>query len=171
MKKSVLLILLLPLAGLARSQTIGPSIINAAGDATIIGSDVHEWSVGEMTLVNSFVSSNLVVTQGVLQPAPFATGIDKVDASIQQLLVYPNPTHDVLTLEPQFQNGGQLQYTLADASGKSILRGTFTLKTGNEKQELDLHSLAAGHYVLSVSFQAPANSTDHRSSFKIEKLH
>ncbi|MCD6063727.1 MAG: Secretion system C-terminal sorting domain [Flavipsychrobacter sp.] len=171
MKRSVLLILLLTLAGLARAQTIGPATMNVTGDATTIGTDSHEWSVGEMTLVNSFVSSNLVVTQGLLQPAPFATGIDRVNATSEQLLVYPNPARDVLMLQPQFQNGGLLQYAIADASGKSILNGNFTLRAGNEKQELDLRSLAAGHYLLQVSFQAPANNTDFRSSFKIEKLH
>ena len=44
------------------------STINVTSHTATIGGIVHDYSIGEMTMVTTERTSNLIVTQGVLQP-------------------------------------------------------------------------------------------------------
>lgn len=159
------------LSVVVQAQSVGPSILNAAGNSQLLNGHTYEWSVGEMAVVSTFVSPGLVVTQGVLQPVIKANGVGTVPVKLAQLKVYPNPVLDdgQLYLNPSFPTGGKLTYQLVDAAGKTILRETSALQTGKELQTVSMSIFAAGQYTLSVEWQDASGKS--AAAYKIQKTH
>lgn len=54
-------------AVVSHAQTITPAVVNSTGGTKTQGTVIYEWSIGEMALVESMISSKLAVTNGVLQ--------------------------------------------------------------------------------------------------------
>jgi gliding motility-associated-like protein len=52
----------------SRAQTISPAVVNAAGNTYTDSGITYEWSVGEMTLVETMINANAGITNGLLQP-------------------------------------------------------------------------------------------------------
>lgn len=152
----------------ARAQSVGPTTLNSAGGSATVAAQTFEWSIGEMTLVNTATASNIVVTQGVLQPIQPATGISTRNVVADNMKVYPVPAQDVVYMQPAFNAGGTLRYSLMDASGKSIKDVRVQLNTGKELQQVDLSALPAGNYMLNVYF-ADTNAP-YSNTYKIQKI-
>lgn len=154
-------------AGSARAQSIGPSTLNATGGSGSIAGNSFEWSVGEMTMISTFSSASLVVTQGLLQPQTGPTGVPNSPFITNHLAVFPNPADGVLYLQPRFEGPVKLGYTLFDMAGRLVMSRETFLKTGNEQQVLVLSHLAAGQYMLSVLLEEKGQT--HRAGYKIQK--
>lgn len=150
-----------------RAQSIGPSTLNASGGSATISGGTHEWSVAENTVVSTYSSSSLVLTQGVLQPMPPATGISKLQNATDNVRVYPNPVQNELFLQCEFNSGGTLSYMLQDITGKLISRKEQQLSTGKEKITVSFDGLATGNYMLNVMYVQPTGNA--AASFKISK--
>jgi hypothetical protein len=151
----------------AWSQSIGPSTINTAGGSAIISGNTHEFSIGEL-LVKTATGTNIIVTQGVLQPVHQTTGIEDRDFFADHLNIFPNPAEEVVFLQPSFSSGGKLSCHLYDALGRSIEQAEFTLLTGKEKQTIRLKHLAAGTYMLNIGFLQKGKT--YTTAYKIQKL-
>lgn len=82
-----LLILLLMLFTAAHSlaQTLGPAVVNTAGNTATQSGVIYEWSVGELALVETMVNSDAIITHGFLQPLVLPSLIIPVNTPI----VYP----------------------------------------------------------------------------------
>ncbi len=170
MKKMYLVFLTgMTAAASAHAQSVGPTTLNATGGTGATGGNTYEWSVGEMVLVHTATSANLIVTQGLLQPSPPPSGIKKTETLLADVMVYPNPAHDIIYLQPKLTGACVLQYVLQDITGKVLKTGTATLVNGNEKQTITLEGYAAGRYMLTVHFSR--NEQQYQNNFKIEKLH
>ncbi len=103
-------------------KSIGPSVINSAGGTATISGNVYSWSVGEMVLVSTVSTPNLIITQGLLQPNS-ATTTSVITPKLQVTnLVYPNPASDMVQLKTTSPKGGSLSYMLMDMNGKIIVK-------------------------------------------------
>lgn len=152
----------------ASAQSVGPSALNAAGGSGTIGASTYEFSIGELTMPQTYSSATLVVTDGVLQPNIFSSGVSNPGIAAKELSVYPNPVQHVLFLQPAFSHGGKLRYVLTDAAGKTIYTQERSLSQGNERQEINMSAIAAGQYTLSVEWQQGGQK--YNSAYKIQKL-
>jgi len=150
-KHSLLLFTVLVVSFGVKAQSIAPSTINATGSSAIINTNLYEWSIGEMTLVNTFSTSNLIVTQGVLQPSVSLVGIEEEASKEIAIVLYPNPTSDYIQMQPDLNGAGKLNYMLFDNSGKLITQQTIQLASGKEAQQISLVGLPSGSYSLTVS--------------------
>lgn len=149
-------------------QSIGPSTINASGGSKTISGNTYEFSIGEMALVNTAIGSNIIVTNGVLQPNPSPTKVKDVNALSDNLKIYPNPSDNILNIQPDFETGGQLTYQLYDALGRIMLSGEFNLVSGKEKQTISLNQLAASSYVLHLNLNK--KGIKYNASFNVQKI-
>lgn len=132
------------------SQSVQPVACNSAGNSVTINGTIHEWSVGEMVLVNTATTSTFVLTQGLLQPsynAPANPGNTNFPFSI-----YPNPAGPNLFIQPGLSAGSPLQVICYDAIGRRTLIKTFQLINGTELQTLDLRMISAGTYFLNITY-------------------
>lgn len=155
-------------------HSMGQTTINAAGNSAKINDMTFDYSIGEMTIISTEKASNIIVTQGLLQPmSKYASPADQADHSAvsnfaDHLKVYPNPTENMLFIETVEAVAGEFSYQLLDASGKVVLSQKEQQVNGNNKFSLSLASFAAGSYFLIVN-QANTNDTKSNMSYKIQK--
>ncbi len=155
-----------------QAQNSELQVVNANGGTTTINGIVYEWNVGE-PITQTVAKSGIVITQGYLQPMKTKGGNSTANQNLEgltqeQIKVYPNPATSIVLLQPNFNGKGLLNYTLYDATGKSLLQKTETLQNGNEMQQLDVSHLANGQYWLQVQWQSKASK--QIGTFKIDKL-
>jgi hypothetical protein len=149
------------------AQSIGPSTIDAAGNSYTAAGTTYEYAIGQLIAANTFTSPALVITHGVLQPSS-ASGIAGNMIPAESLQVYPSPVENSLFLRPAFSAGGTLKYGLYDAAGKLIMSHERLLKNGSEPQELSVGHIAAGQYLLNVSWHQ--GDKTYISAYKLQKL-
>lgn len=142
--------------------------VNAAGGTNNIGGNNYEWSVGEMVLVSTKTSANIIVTQGVLQPAQGGGHVADKYAS-RHMSVFPVPSTGIVHLQTDFASPGTLHYELTDFGGRSVVKKSLPLQGGAQKQLLNLEAYANGGYMLQVVYTDKAG-TESNASFKLEKI-
>lgn len=157
------------LASPCYAQSIAPSTLNAAGGTAVVGSNTHEWSVGEMVLVETATAGSHTVTQGLLQPSYVINAdIHEHTSGMQDhFILYPNPSTGQVYLQPHLGQGTTLEITLLDLTGKVLDQRRSALYGGNETQTLDLSAYASGMYILSVQWRQ--DDQERHVSYKVEK--
>lgn len=169
MKKQLVLYLACGLlGGHCYAQDIFPSIINAAGGSAVVGTDIHEWSVGEMVLVSTETAGTGLVTQGLLQPIyTNNVSIDEETATTPNFVMYPNPTNGNIYLQPDLAANSRMKVRIMDITGKVLSNREIWLTNGNETQGFDLTAFASGIYLLQVEWKQ-GNETKN-AVYRIEK--
>lgn len=76
-----------------------------------------------------------------------ATAIEDL-AGIEELVLYPNPTKDVLNISFEGERPFKGKIQLYNTLGQVVLTKNIAIYTGKNKQELSLTSLDAGMYIL-----------------------
>lgn len=152
----------------AFAQTYKPATLNVAGGSNTINEQEFEYSIGEMVLVNTATASNIVVTQGILQPADIETGISDHLLDDGQVSVYPNPFDDLVNVAIDLPTNGKLLLNVYDLVGKLISQKEVAIHSGKENTRLSLAHLAAGNYVLNAIFET--GDEFYYQSFKIQKM-
>jgi phosphopantothenate synthetase len=98
-KSAVFLVILSQLPNCCEAQ----QTLNVSGHSAKIDGMTFDYSIGEMTLVSTERASNLIVTQGVLQPGSSSTSSPSSDATLtivdNPIKVYPNPASHLLFVE------------------------------------------------------------------------
>lgn len=165
MKKTIYLLLLL-IAGLnAKAQQSTPFIVNSMGGTATINNTFYDWSFGEMLLVNTFSTPNLIVTQGVLQPESYGgpSGINTPTSAIKNIKIYPNPSQDIIYIQSDDKTERKFQYTLMDVSGKIL-----TNEEGEKTQTINLSGFPAGMYMLKITVVEQQQTLSQ--TYKIQKI-
>jgi len=119
------------------------------------------WTIGE-SIIETYETTTLILNQG------FQQGSDDIETNISQLQinelkikVYPNPTHDLLSLELINQVSiHNPKIHLLDISGKLLLSQVF--KTN--KMEIQMNNFIQGMYILKI-----IDSKGKTKSIKIHK--
>lgn len=165
-KRCILFCSLLLGALMVQAQSSSPSTINSSGGSASVGQNRYSWSIGEMTLVNTATGANIIVTQGLLQNNPLSTGLDKPETKVLAH-VYPNPAGNSVALAVSIEGITELNYSLMDATGKTISTGNVQNPSLNASANLDFSKLAAGLYFLNLS--AKTHEGEISNSIKIQK--
>lgn len=141
--------------------------LNASGNSGSIAGNLYAYSIGEMVLVSTETSSNLIVTQGVLQASSGTMGVAETTFLAENLSLYPNPVENTLYLQPTLPGGGELSVGLFDLRGRQLMQRKIELQSGSERQELNLSTLQEGSYLLKATLQQGERTYEH--SFKVLK--
>ncbi|HSH66530.1 MAG TPA: T9SS type A sorting domain-containing protein [Bacteroidia bacterium] len=152
-----------------RAQTLDPTILNSTGGTATINGISYDYSFGEMTMISTFSTPQLIVTQGVLQTRTdtAAVGIHENNLPAPHISIYPNPAQQCIGFESDFPTAGTLQYEFLDISGKRIINRQLTIHPGMNKETIDLTSLPTGMYLLKITVHQ-GNETFVQTS-KIQK--
>ena len=165
---------LICMAGYVKGQTVTPSILNTSGGTYTNANSYYrfDWSVGEMTIIETFVKPTVILTNGVLQPgteqkpiSPFTQIFGK-----DEYRIFPNPTTGKFEFDITLDQKGDFIFALLDASGKMISKQSFFYSAGGLSKivKFDITNFANGVYSLYVTFQP--NGSTRKSFFKIIKL-
>lgn len=163
MSKKKLLLSLLVVA--ACFQAKAQTAFSVSSHSATIQGNTYEYVIGEMTLVSTERNSNLIVTQGYLQPVESnrPAQVDLSDASAL-VKVYPNPTQDIVNVEGLNTSSVLLNYTLFDVTGK-VLQEQVLDKSNHFS--VDLKPYAGGNYYLLIN--ATQGNEPVKYSYKIQK--
>jgi hypothetical protein len=149
------------------AQSIQPSACNTAGNSVTINGTIHEWSVGEMVLVNTVTTPGFIITQGLQQPSYNA--VNNPGTSAHPFSIYPNPAGPNLFIQPHLDAGSTLTVTCYDALGRRTFTASYQLINGSELQTLNMRGMAAGNYFLHVTYNS--NGQPVSTTYKIVKAY
>ena len=119
-----LFLLVFAAAGL-NAQMLTPTVISSTGGYSSNANGSLSYTVGEMTMVQTFSANGHILTQGFQQPNDNVTGlIDLTQDEFGSFVVYPNPAVDNMWFGFQLPEAGKVQITLYDAIGQKISGST-----------------------------------------------
>ena len=148
--------------------TQAQTTVNASGGSGTIAGNMYAYSIGEMVLVSTATTAEISVTQGLLQSdGDMTVGLQEDTLAAGHMLLYPNPVNNILYLQPQLDQGGELSMRLYDMNGRLIVDRDIQLGSGTERQEIDMASFAEGSYFLRTALRQ-GQQTYHKA-FKILK--
>ena len=173
LKKHLFLLAFIVGCCLTQHDALAQQTLNIAGKSVKINGLMFDYSIGEMTMINTINSGKIVVTQGILQPAASEITVTSPASTIAvasetAVKIYPNPTGNFLYIETLNDQAAALSYQLFDISGKVILTGQLSVQQGANKNRVQLNEYAAGTYFLMLD-QTDKNNLHHHFSFKIQK--
>ena len=169
------------------AQTIGsnptPGTYNIGGGSNTIGTDfLIDWSIGESSIIESFVgkftTDNLLilpysfVTSGVLQPMDlFHIPILPIESLLlDEVRIYPVPAKNYVNLDFRSGDMGNLSISLFDVAGR-IIETKMIIKT--EKyiiQNWNISKLTSGNYYFKVIIKPNSNLRIKTGVFKMQKI-
>ena len=136
---------------LSQSDYLVRSNIGRSGTSGILknGGDtfVFQESVGQSSVIGTYMDSNYILRQGFIQPNVLAKIKDKNIPLGLQLTVFPNPFDKQLSIAFKEKVRGKVDITVFDVSGRFI-----TSKSYQENQLINvkLNALPSGSYILKV---------------------
>jgi hypothetical protein len=174
MKTMRFILLGMLLGNYATAQTIAPQTVNSTGGSHRKGNLRLDWSVGEMSLVNTLSSpdSGHIITNGVIQPN-IASAKTTTSVSIsfvnEEVLILPNPVRNILQVSINTGQEGESILRLYDEMGR--LRSTKMITTNRYGQvaKIDMTGYTRGNYMLHVEFVSGNGSKNKQGVFQIIK--
>lgn len=172
MKKIYFLFCALTVALFSNAQMLTPSVIASTGGFSSNANGSLSYTVGEMTMVQTFSANGNILTQGFQQPNDNITGlIDLTKDAFGSFVVYPNPAVDNLFYGFQFPEEGKVQISLYDAIGQKISDVySTTYDNGKIVQQLNVTPYAAGVYLLTMNFVSNKDGKVYTESKKFQVI-
>lgn len=166
MKRLLTLIIVAVAPFAIKAQSLSPTVIASTGGFSSNANGSLSYTVGEMTMVQTFSAGNNILTQGFQQPEPFPVGIlDITKDDFGSFVVYPNPAVDNVWFGYQFPEAGKLTVTLYNTLGQKISDvQTTNYDNGKSVEQLNVSTLAAGAYFLTINFTADKDGKVHQIS-------
>ena len=145
----------------ATAQSITPRVLNSSGGTAPVGSKFYlDWSVGEMTLVNTMQNSGfsglIIVTNGFIQPPlDDAAGDESYITTTKpvpndNLRVYPNPATNYVMIEFPVQEAGKIRVTLYNSMGEMVYDKQISTYGQGTKERISMAAFMQGTYMLRV---------------------
>lgn len=130
----------------------GQQSINAGMIRWQQNDNVHQVSIGEMAIAQTFEQSGIVLTQGYLQPVLkiMSTAQKNYFADIS-INPYPNPFTSFLTVEMALNRKiKNIEISITDIIGQKVYHKKLPLSQSSYPLIIDLRSLSEGVYTLNT---------------------
>ncbi|MBP6795087.1 MAG: T9SS type A sorting domain-containing protein [Saprospiraceae bacterium] len=113
---------------------------------------VHQGSIGELAIAQTFDQPGIVLTQGYLQPIwKIMSTAQKYYFADVSITFYPNPFTTFLTLEMALNHKVKnMEISITDILGHQVFYKKLPLSLTSYSNNLDLHALPAGVYTLTT---------------------
>ena len=154
------LVFLCLFAGSAWSQLLEREVVASAGDffSNSQANVTLEFTVAEMTMVESFFANSHWLTQGFHQPDFKEVGIEETDI-FEEFVVFPNPANEEVNIRYSLRKPGTLSFQLLSMNGVRLYElNDHPYLGGSDLHQIDLDRLAQGMYFVKATYI----STDER---------
>lgn len=113
---------------------------------------VHQVSIGELAIAQTFDQPGIVLTQGYLQPVwKIMSTAQKYYFADVSITFYPNPFTTFLTLEMALNHKVKnVQISITDILGHKVFYKKLPLSLTSYSNTIDLQALPAGAYTLTT---------------------
>ena len=158
----------------ASAQSVDPQVINTTGGSYSFGYAIVDWNVGEMALVNTMQSANLMVTvtNGFLQPFTDKPADINNNNTFgpEEIKVFPNPASTFVEIDFLTKQQGRISFKLYDATGKTVYQKEFYSYGFGRIERIDMQRWASAEYYLHIVLEPEAGFTGKKGAYKIIKL-
>ncbi len=172
MKKFTLLFCAIVASVLLNAQSLSPVVIASAGGFASNSNNSLSYTIGEMSMVQTFSSSNTILTQGFQQPNESITGLlDVASNDFGSFVVYPNPAVNDAWIGFQLNGPGKVTVLLYNELGQklaSVYHAEYT--NGKIVQPVNVSSLSSGAYFLSMIYTCDKDGKDYNISKQLQVI-
>lgn len=154
----------------AKGQMLMPQVLASAGDYFVntSGNAALSFTVGEMTMVETFQAQGNILTQGFHQPEFVILAIQDEDL-FNEFVVYPNPASNFINVRYRMKYSGDLGLKLVDMQGVTVWQKASAVPGGIEEiQDFSVQHLSQGMYFLQVTYFSSSRNLETISHHKIE---
>ncbi len=155
-------------AGQISAQQLTPFVVSPSGGFYSNTSGMLSFTTGEMTAIETFTSSENILTQGFQQIWDFGTYITEHPNLNFSFGIYPNPSDGYFNLVTETEENVHVVVKILDVLGKEILHSEFYQQNNINIQPFDFSHVAAGLYVISLSLNEGTSGTDNHYVSKIQ---
>jgi hypothetical protein len=138
------------------SQTICRSVVSSSGDFTSYSSTRLQFTIGE-TVIAFLSASGNQLREGYQQPDSvcMTTGIQKNPLGVESISISPNPASNIVKVRYNLSNNCKVNYAVFDCLGRQCLKINSGMHlNGVNEDPVEVSSLAAGSYILTVSYSS-----------------
>jgi hypothetical protein len=170
MKAQLLWVTILLTSATGYSQSV-QSVINSSGNSFRKDHLILEWSVGEMSLINTSVANNgsQIITNGFFQPF-LMTYVPGPGFDPGEVRILPNPTRGKLEINLLTLSKGTVSIQVFDGAGKMVLtKQSYSYGIGSI-ENIDLTLQAMGTYFIKIFITDGPSSTQKTGTYKVLKL-
>lgn len=158
---------------IASAQMLTPTVISSTGGFSSNGGNGSlSYTVGEMTMVETFAQGANILTQGFQQPNDNMVGIlEMTQDEFGSFAVYPNPAVDNVWFGIELPETGKLSVALTDIIGQKIA-DVYSTNYNNGKiiQQTNVSLFAAGVYFLTMTFTSDKDGKTHTTTKKFQVI-
>lgn len=150
------------------AQTLSPYTFNNGGGF----SSSIEWSMGESVSIAHFITPNISLNTGFLQPlTSVVTSINEFGSVVfgNEIIIGPNPTINKLQLKANLSQIGKMTIQLIDTKSVILQTAESGSMVNSYYQEWQLEKYPAGIFYLRVIFK-PLTGAVKTGIYKIIKL-
>ena len=147
------------------------SIINSSGNSFKKDHLSLEWSIGEMSLINTMQATDgsQIITNGFLQPFVM-TYIPGPSFDLGEVRILPNPTRGKIEINLLTLSKGTVRIYVYDGSGKMLIsKQSYSYGIGLI-ENLDLTLFANGAYFIRIEIVPEPTSTTKIGTYKVLKF-
>ena len=157
-----MLFLLCPLVPLF-SQQLTPSVISSSGGFYTSSSATLSFTTGEMAAIETYNGVTSILTQGFQQPWDLGTYINEHPFQDFSFGIYPNPSNGEFYLLTDSDLNLHLDVSISDLIGKKCFTKEVDPVSKINVEHLDVQTLPAGTYILSLHVKE--SNTSHENIF------
>ena len=169
-KKLKLLIVLAIIAFTAKSQSLSPTVIASSGGFYTSANAMLSTTVAEITMVQTFTSTDNILTQGFQQPEDITTGIVEKPLLSNGFLIYPNPTNGNFVLNFTNNDNSEANIRILNMAGQIMLEEQVSQSAGLNTINFDISSYNQGMYILEIT-TTKANGEKNLTYHKINLVY
>lgn len=157
----------------AAAQSLSPQVISSTGGFSNNGGNGSlSYTVGEMTMVQTFSSGNVILTQGFQQPNDFTVGLlDITKDDFGSFVMYPNPAVDNMSYAFTFPESGNVKVAVVNNIGQTmsdVYNSAYT--NGKTVETLNVTNYAAGVYFMNLTFTGDKDGKVYTISKKFQVM-
>ncbi len=133
-----------------KAQTVTPTVYSNQGGYNVAAGGSISWTIGE-PVSETYTTSTNKTTMGFHQPELGVATLIKQQGNDVELLVFPNPVRESLTVSFNDLENGVYKMELFDDLGKMVFKTETEIKADSKMVNLNMSQYAAGNYYLRVA--------------------
>lgn len=173
MKKFYITLIAVSYVFIGNAQMLTPTVISSTGGfSTNGGNGSLSYTVGEMTMVETFSANGNILTQGFQQPNDNMTGIlAMTQDEFGSFAVYPNPAVDNIWFGVELPEAGKISIGIYDIVGQKVA-DVYNRDYTNGKviQQTNVSTFAAAQYFLTMTFTSDKDGKVHTTTKKFQVI-
>ena len=156
------------------AQSLTPQVIASTGGFSSNNNGSLSYTVGEMTMVQTFSANGNILTQGFQQPNDTAKMVGILDVTQDEFgsfVVYPNPAVDNTQLAFQMPEAGRVTINCYDVLGQKVSE-VYAANYSNGKITFatNVNLLASGMYFMTLNFVSAQDGKTHVTTKKLQVI-